>query len=109
MWTPPRRAIAVRWPATAALPNYRAYWKEAGYVDEMTAVEAAIDAKEIRPHPAVSLGPLAGRHHALRHAVASARRHRGLVDAGIKTPIIVPSSASGGQFQAFDEFFAIWE
>ena len=30
-------------------------------------------------------------------------------DAGIKTPIIVPSSASGGQFQAFDEFFAIWD
>ena len=30
-------------------------------------------------------------------------------DAGIKTPIIVPSSASGGQFQAFEEFFAIWD
>lgn len=29
-------------------------------------------------------------------------------DAGIKTPIIVPSSVNGGQFQAFDEFFAIW-
>ena len=29
-------------------------------------------------------------------------------DAGIKTPIIVPSSANGGQFRAFDEFFAIW-
>src|SRR6185437_2827071 len=26
----------------ALLPNYRAYWKEAGYVEEMTAVEAAI-------------------------------------------------------------------
>src|SRR5205807_133 len=26
----------------ALLPNYRAYWKEAGYVDEMSAVEKAI-------------------------------------------------------------------
>src|SRR5579872_326153 len=27
----------------AMLPNYRNYWKEAGYVDEMAAVEAAIE------------------------------------------------------------------
>jgi hypothetical protein len=25
-----------------AMPNYRNYWKEAGYLDEMTAAEAAI-------------------------------------------------------------------
>ena len=30
-------------------------------------------------------------------------------DAGIKTPIIVPSSASGGQIQALEEFFALWD
>ena len=30
-------------------------------------------------------------------------------DAGIKTPIIVPSSANGGQFAAFEEFFSIWD
>ena len=29
-------------------------------------------------------------------------------DAGIKTPIIVPSSTNGGQFRAFEEFFGIW-
>jgi len=29
-------------------------------------------------------------------------------DAGIKTPIIVPSSTSGGQMQALEEFFSIW-
>src|SRR5439155_24613445 len=28
----------------AMLPNYRNYWKEAGYVDEMTAIEGAIAA-----------------------------------------------------------------
>ena len=30
-------------------------------------------------------------------------------DSGIKTPIIVPSSASGGQMQAIDEFLALWD
>ncbi len=30
-------------------------------------------------------------------------------DAGIKTPIIVPSSAVGNQLKAFEEFFAIWK
>ena len=30
-------------------------------------------------------------------------------DAGIKTPIIVPSSVAGGQMQAMEEFFALWD
>ena len=30
-------------------------------------------------------------------------------DAGIKTPIIVPSAVAGGQMQAMDEFFALWD
>jgi hypothetical protein len=30
-------------------------------------------------------------------------------DAGIKTPIVVPSSAVGNQMKAFEEFFAIWK
>jgi hypothetical protein len=30
-------------------------------------------------------------------------------DAGMKTPVIVPSSASGNQVKAFEEFFAIWD
>ena len=29
-------------------------------------------------------------------------------DAGIKTPIIVPSSAQGNQLQAINEFFDLW-
>ena len=28
-------------------------------------------------------------------------------DAGLTTPILVPSSASGGQMQAFEELFAV--
>ena len=30
-------------------------------------------------------------------------------DAGIKTPIIVPSSAVGNQMAALNEFFDIWD
>ena len=42
MWKRPRRCCAAALVHYALLPNYRAYWKEAGYVDEMTAIENAI-------------------------------------------------------------------
>ena len=32
----------------------------------------------------------------------------GWYEAGVKTPILVPSSASGGQFKAFEEMFALF-
>ena len=100
-----RRTLA----SYAVLPNYRAYWKEAGYVDEMAAVEAAIDAKEYDRIPAclsdrwLADTTLFGTPSQVREGIEA------WFDAGVKTPIIVPSSASGGQFQAFEEFFAIWE
>ena len=51
------RGVSVSCPTAAAvnrktlqmyvrLPNYRNYWKEAGYVEEMEAVEKALDAGE---------------------------------------------------------------
>ena len=30
-------------------------------------------------------------------------------DAGVKTPIIVPSAVSGGQMAALQQFFDIWD
>ena len=100
-----RRTLA----SYAALPNYRAYWKEAGYVDEMAAVEAAIAAKEFDRIP----GCLSDRWLADTTLFGTASDVREGIeawyDAGIKTPIIVPSSARGGQFDAFAEFFAIWD
>ena len=99
-----RRTLA----SYAALPNYRAYWKEAGYVEEMTAVEDAIAAKDFERIPSC----LSDRWLADTTLFGTASQVREGIeawfDAGIKTPIIVPSSASGGQFQAFEEFFAIW-
>ena len=93
----------------AMLPNYRAYWKEAGYVEEMEAVEAAMAAKEPDRIPQclsdrwLADTTLFGTAADVREGIEA------WYDAGIKTPIIVPSSASGGQFQAFAEFFAIWD
>ena len=63
----------------AMLPNYRNYWKEAGYVEEMEAVEAALARGETDKVAQCLSGSLARGHDALRFEEKSARRHRGLV------------------------------
>ena len=92
----------------AFLPNYRNYWKEAGYVEEMEGVEAAMDAGDT----AQAAACLSDRWLADTTLFGSAAKVREGIeawfDAGIKTPIIVPSSASGGQMQALEEFLSIW-
>ena len=91
------------------LPNYRNYWKEAGYEEEMKAVEDAIAAKDMDRVPHC----LSDRWLADTTLFGSAARVREGIeawfDAGIKTPIIVPSSAAGNQLKAIEEFFAIWD
>jgi len=93
----------------AFLPNYRNYWKEAGFEEEMNAVEAAIERKDLDAVPDC----LSDAWLAETTLFGSATEVRDGIDAwfdaGIKTPIIVPSSASGGQFEAFAEFFALYE
>ena len=92
----------------AFLPNYRNYWKQAGYEEEMNGVEAAIADKDFDRVPEC----LSDRWLADTTLFGSANEIREGIeawfDAGIKTPIIVPSSASGGQIQALEEFFALW-
>ena len=57
------------------LPNYRNYWKEAGYVEEMAAIEAAIAAgREAEPDER----PLAGRRDIVRPGRPGARGGRGV-------------------------------
>lgn len=93
----------------AFLPNYRNYWKDAGFEDEMNAVEAAIERKDMDAIP----GCLSDAWLAETTLFGTATQVRDGIeawfDAGIKTPIIVPSSASGGQFEAFEEFFALYD
>ena len=89
----------------AFLPNYRNYWKEAGYEEEMNAVEAALAEKAPEKVPAC----LSDRWLAdttLFGTVAQVREGvEAWFDAGVRTPILVPSSAAGNQLKAFEELF----
>jgi len=90
----------------AGLPNYRNYWKEAGYVEEMSAIERAL--AENRPHDVpkyltdawIDDVTLSGPPARVREGVEA------WVAAGVRTPVIVPSSAAGNQLKAFEEIFA---
>jgi len=88
------------------LPNYRNYWKEAGYVEEMAAIEAAVaagreaDIPELMSDRWLADATLFGPAGAVREGVEAWRA------AGVSTPILVPSSASGNQLKAVEEIFA---
>ena len=88
------------------LPNYRNYWKKAGYVEEMAAIEAAVAAGREADIPSLMSdrwladATLFGPAAAVREGVAAWRA------AGVSTPILVPSSASGNQLKAVEEIFA---
>ena len=90
----------------ALLPNYRNYWKEAGYVEEMEAIEKAVAEKRLGDVPKY----LTDKWLADCTLFGPAPRVREGVEAwyaaGIRTPIIVPSSAAGNQLKAIEEMFA---
>lgn len=91
------------------LSNYRNYWREAGYEEEMAGVEQAMaDGAPERIPDCLSdrwladttlFGPPAQVLDGLQ----------AWYDAGIRTPILVPSSAAGNQLTAFQEMFALFE
>lgn len=91
------------------LPNYRNYWKEAGYREEMEAVEAALDAgarerlPELMTDRWLSDCTLYGPPSRVLDGLEA------WYDAGLRTPILVPSSAVGNQMKAFEEFFSLFE
>jgi alkanesulfonate monooxygenase SsuD/methylene tetrahydromethanopterin reductase-like flavin-dependent oxidoreductase (luciferase family) len=91
------------------LPNYRNYWKEAGYVEEMEAIEKALAAGNREALP----GLMSDRWLADSTLYGSRKDiHAGLeawYGAGVSTPILVPSSTKGGQLKAFEEMFAAFE
>jgi alkanesulfonate monooxygenase SsuD/methylene tetrahydromethanopterin reductase-like flavin-dependent oxidoreductase (luciferase family) len=90
----------------ASLPNYRNYWKEAGYVEEMTAIEKALaegrtdDVPKYLTDKWLADNTLFGSAAQVRDGVAAWRA------AGVHTPILVPSSANGNQNKAIEEVFA---
>lgn len=90
----------------AFLPNYRNYWKEAGYVEEMDAIETAVadgrrdDVPKYLTDKWLADNTLFGPAAKVREGVAAWRA------AGVHTPILVPSSAAGNQMKAIEEVFA---
>ncbi len=93
----------------ATLPNYNNYWIEAGYADEMHAVNAALRSGERERVPELLSDDwladvtLFGSASEVREGVEA------WYAAGVKTPILVPSSTEGGQMRAFEELFAAFE
>ena len=90
----------------ALLPYYRNYWKEAGYTDEMNAVERAVaEGRETDIPRYLTLTAfladvtLCGTAAQVRDGVEAWR------EAGIRTPVLVPLSAEGDQFTALREIF----
>ena len=89
----------------ATLPNYRNYWKAAGYVEEMDGVER----RSRRAIPIACRSTHGDRWLADSTLFGSAAEVRDGVeawfDAGVKTPILVMSSTKGSQFVAMGELF----
>jgi alkanesulfonate monooxygenase SsuD/methylene tetrahydromethanopterin reductase-like flavin-dependent oxidoreductase (luciferase family) len=90
----------------AFLPNYRAYWKEAGYVDEMSAVEQAIADNRTDAIPKyltdrwLADNTLFGPPAKVREGVEAWRA------AGVNAPVLVPNSVAGNQITALKKLFA---
>ncbi len=90
----------------AFLPNYRNYWKEAGYREEMEAIELCIAEKRNDDIPKylhdrwLADCTLFGTASKVRDGVEAWRA------AGVHTPVIVASSAAGNQMKALEEVFS---
>lgn len=90
------------------LPNYRNYWREAGYEEEMDAIEKAIaegrdaDVPKYFSDRWLADNTLFGPAAKVREGIEAWR------EAGVRTPIVVPSSAAGNQLKALEELFAAY-
>jgi alkanesulfonate monooxygenase SsuD/methylene tetrahydromethanopterin reductase-like flavin-dependent oxidoreductase (luciferase family) len=89
-----------------SMPNYRNYWREAGYTDEMDAIEAAVVAKDFERIPSLMSDTWLSDVTLYGPAARVREGLEAWYDAGIRTPILVPSSAAGNQMKAFEELFA---
>lgn len=89
------------------LPNYRNYWKAAGYEDEMAAIEDAIAAGDRDKLPGLMTDAwvddvtISGSAGEVRERLAA------WYDVGV-TPIAVMSSTTGGQAHAIGQLFELY-
>jgi len=88
------------------LPNYQNYWIEAGYGDEMRAIQRAITDGQHDKIPSL----MSDKWLADCTLYGSVQEVRDGLEAwyaaGVATPILVPSSTSGGQLKAIEELLA---
>jgi alkanesulfonate monooxygenase SsuD/methylene tetrahydromethanopterin reductase-like flavin-dependent oxidoreductase (luciferase family) len=89
------------------LPNYRNYWKQAGYVEEMDAIEAALERGDqaaldgLMTDRWIDDCTISGGPSEVRDALES------WFDTGV-TPIVVMSSTSGGQLHAIGQLLELY-
>ncbi len=89
------------------LPNYRNAWRDAGYASEIAAVEQALAGGERGEKLPELMGERWLKDVSLFGSVKDVREgYEAWLDAGLRTPILVPSSARGNQLVAFEELFA---
>jgi alkanesulfonate monooxygenase SsuD/methylene tetrahydromethanopterin reductase-like flavin-dependent oxidoreductase (luciferase family) len=88
------------------LPNYRNYWKEAGYEAEMAAIETAIAEGRNADVPGCFSDKWLDDNSLFGPAGKVKEKVQAWQDAGVKDLIIVPSSAAGNQLKALEEVFA---
>lgn len=88
------------------LPNYRNYWKEAGYREEMIAVEQALAENRRDDIPRYLTDRWIADNTLYGSAIKVRDRLAEWFNAGVNTPVLVPSSVNGNQLRALDEIFA---
>ncbi len=88
------------------LPNYRNYWKEAGYVDEMTAIETAIAESRHDDIPKYLTDRWIADNSLYGSPVKVRDRLAAWYEAGVNTPVLVPNSLNGNQLVALQEIFS---
>ena len=85
------------------LPNYQQYWIEAGFEEEMRDIQQAVANKEDDKIPSL-MSDRWLQETTLYGSVSEVREGvEAWYDTGLKTPIIVPSSAHGNQMVALQE------
>ena len=92
-----------------SLPNYRNYWRAAGYVEEMDAIEQAIEKKDFDSVPKLMSDQWLADNTFFGPVNKLRERVEEWYDAGVSTPILVPSSTKGGQIKALEEVLGAFD
>jgi alkanesulfonate monooxygenase SsuD/methylene tetrahydromethanopterin reductase-like flavin-dependent oxidoreductase (luciferase family) len=90
-----------------SLPNYRNYWRAAGYVEEMDAIEAAIEAGNKDVLPSLMSDKWLDDNTISGSASHVRARFEEWAHTGV-TPIAVMSSTTGGQVKAINQLFDVY-